>query len=115
MNQVGHLIDNVIQDRQSIQKLFIDILKSSKSEILLVLPTANAFLREHRLGVIQLLEQAATEQDVVVRILTPTNTLIENIVKNVMTASKKQQQQEGEKKGNFDLRSINTPLEKQQQ
>jgi hypothetical protein len=38
----------VIQDRQSIQKLFIDMLKSSKSEILLVLPTANAFLREHR-------------------------------------------------------------------
>ena len=99
----------VIQDRQSIQKLFIDMLKSSKSEILLVLPTANAFLREHRLGVIQLLEQAATEHGIVVRILTPTNTLIESIVKEVMTAS---EQQEGDKKGNFDLRSINTPLEK---
>jgi len=99
----------VIQDRQSIQKLFIDMLKSSKSEILLVLPTANAFLREHRLGVIQLLEQAATEHGIVVRILTPTNTLIESIVKEVMTAS---EQQERDKKGNFDLRSINTPLEK---
>ena len=100
----------VIHDPQSIQKLLIDMVKSSKGEILLVLPTVNAFLREHRLGVIQLLEQAATEHGVVVRILAPTNTLIENIVKKVMTAS--EQQQEGEKKGNFDLRSINTPLEK---
>jgi hypothetical protein len=77
----------VILDPQSIQKLFIDILKSAKSEMLLILPTVNAFLREHQLGVIQLLEEAATEHGVVVRILTPTNTLIENIVKNVMTAS----------------------------
>jgi signal transduction histidine kinase len=85
------------------------MLKSAKSEILLVLPTVNAFIREHRLGVIQLLEQAATQDGVVVRILTPTNTLIENIVKKEMTATK---QQEGEKERNFDLRSINTPLEK---
>ena len=85
------------------------MLKSAKSEILLVLPTVNAFIREHRLGVIQLLEQAATQDGVVVRILTPTNTLIENIVKEVIIAS---EQREGEKKGNFDLRSINTPSEK---
>ena len=85
------------------------MLKSAKSEILLVLPTVNAFIREHRLGVIQLLEQAATQDGVVVRILTPTNTVVENIVKKEMTSTK---QQEGEKKGNFDLRSINTSLEK---
>jgi two-component system, OmpR family, sensor histidine kinase VicK len=85
------------------------MLKSAKSEILLVLPTVNAFIREHRLGVIQLLEQAATQDGVVVRILTPTNTVVENIVKKVLTAS---EQREGEKKGNFDLRSINTPSEK---
>jgi two-component system, OmpR family, sensor histidine kinase VicK len=85
------------------------MLKSAKSEILLVLPTVNAFIREHRLGVVQLLEQAATQDGVVVRILTPTNTLIENIVKEVIIAS---EQREGEKKGNFDLRSINTPSEK---
>jgi two-component system, OmpR family, sensor histidine kinase VicK len=100
----------VIQDPQNIQKLFIDMVKSAKSEILLVLPTVNAFIREHRLGVIQLLEQAAIEQSVVVRILSPTNTLIENIVKEVMMTVS--EQQEGQKKGNFDLRSINTPSEK---
>jgi two-component system sensor histidine kinase VicK len=85
------------------------MLKSAKSEILLVLPTVNAFLREHRLGVIQLLEQAATQDGVVVRILTPTNDVIENIVKKVLIAN---EQREGEKNGNFDLRSINTPSEK---
>src|SRR5215208_1087565 len=85
------------------------MLKSAKSEILLVLPTVNAFLREHRLGVIQLLEQAATQDGVVVRILTPTNDVIENIVKKVLIAN---EQRGGEKNGNFDLRSINTPSEK---
>ena len=73
------------------------MLKSAKSEILLVLPTVNAFIREHRLGVIQLLEQAATQDGVVVRILTPTNTVVENIMKKVLTAS--EQRREIEKKG----------------
>jgi signal transduction histidine kinase len=97
----------VIHDPQTIQELFTDILKSAKEEILLILPTVNAFLREHRLGVIQLLEQAATEHDVVVRILTPTNDLVENIVKSVPMAK----EQLEKNKGNFDLRSINMPSE----
>jgi two-component system sensor histidine kinase VicK len=97
----------VIHDPQNIQELFTDILKSAKEEILLILPTVNAFLREHRLGVIQLLEQAATEHNVVVKILTPTNDLVENIVKNVTMAK----EQLDKKKGNFDLRSINMPSE----
>jgi two-component system sensor histidine kinase VicK len=97
----------VIHNPQDIQELFTDILKSAKQEILLILPTVNAFLRENRLGVIQLLEQAATVYDVVVRILTPTNDLVENIVKSVtMTTG-----QLGKKMGNFYLRSINMPSE----
>jgi hypothetical protein len=35
----------VIQIPQSIQEFFIDMVKSAKYEILLILPTVNAFLR----------------------------------------------------------------------
>ena len=95
---------DVIQDPQRIQKLFIDMVKSTKHQALLILPTVNAFLREQRLGIIQLLIQAAAKRDVNVRILTPTNDVIENMLKNAAVS----QYQIGEKKRGFDLRSINT-------
>ena len=95
---------DVIQDPKRIQKSFIDMVKSTKHQALLILPTVNAFLREQRLGLIQLLIQAAAERDVKVRILTPTNDVIENMLKNAAVS----QYQKGEKKRGFDLRSINT-------
>ena len=98
---------HVIQDPQSIQKLFIDMVKSAQYKILLILPTVNAFLREERLGIIDLLIQAATERGVNVRILTPTNDIIENILKDRVVP----QDQEKEKKKDFDLRSINMSSE----
>jgi two-component system sensor histidine kinase VicK len=95
---------DVIQDPQRIQKTFMDMVKSTKHQALLILPTVNAFLREQRLGIIQLLIQAAAERDVNVRILTPTNDVIENMLKNAVVS----QDQKGEKKRGLDLRSINT-------
>ena len=92
----------IIQDPQSIQKLFVDMIKSVQHEVLLILPTVNAFLREHRMGIIQLLMQAVRERSVNVRILTPTNNVIDNILKNTVISY----QEEGRKK-DFDLRSIN--------
>ena len=97
---------HVIQDPQSIQNLFIDIVKSAQYNILLILPTVNAFLREERLGIIELLIQAA-ERGLNVRVLTPTNAVIENILKDRVVP----QDQEREKKGNLDLRSINMSSE----
>jgi hypothetical protein len=54
------------------------MIKLAKHELLLVLPTINAFYRQERIGTIELLKQAA-ERDhrVNVRILTPTNDAIE--------------------------------------
>jgi len=92
----------VIQDPQSIQKLFVDMVKSVQHEVLLILPTVNAFLREYRMEIIQLLMQAMRERSVNVRILTPTNDVIDNILKNTVISY-----QEGERRKNFDLRSIN--------
>jgi signal transduction histidine kinase len=93
---------HIIQDPQRIQKLFVDMVKSVQHEVLLILPTVNAFLREHRIGIIQLLMQAVRERSVNVRILTPTNDVIDNILKNTVISY-----QEGERRRDFDLRSIN--------
>jgi two-component system, OmpR family, sensor histidine kinase VicK len=96
----------VIQDPQRIQKLFVDMVKSAQHEVLLILPTANAFLREHRMGIIQPLMQAARDRSVNVRILTPTNDVIDNVLNNIALSY-----QEGVKKNDFDLRSINISSE----
>jgi two-component system, OmpR family, sensor histidine kinase VicK len=98
-----------------IQELFIDLVKSAKQEILLILPTTNSFLREHKLGIIQLLKQVASisEYNVNVRILTPTNDAIEKILKNMTlttttAAAAEEQKKENEK---FDIRRIDLATE----
>ena len=100
---------HVIQDPQTIQKSFVDMVKSAQHEVLLILPTINAFLREHRIGIIQLLVQAAKERSVNVRILTPTNDVIDDLLKNMEVLP----YQEGERTKDFDLdlRSINMSSE----
>ena len=69
----------VIRSPKDIQQLFIDMVKSAKHEVLLVLPTINAFYREERIGIIELLKHAAERKDnrVNVKILTPRNNIIE--------------------------------------
>jgi two-component system, OmpR family, sensor histidine kinase VicK len=51
--------------------LLLNLVKSAKREILLILPTINAFLRKERIGVIELIIQAVIERHVKVRIITP--------------------------------------------
>jgi two-component system, OmpR family, sensor histidine kinase VicK len=98
---------HVIQDPRIIQKLFVDMVKSVQHEVLLILPTVNAFLREHRMGIIQLLMQAARDRSVNVRILTPTNDVVDNVLNNMALSY----QEDGVKKNDFDLRSINMSSE----
>ena len=88
-----------------IQELFIDLVKSAKQEILLILPTTNAFLREYKLGIIQSLKQeSVSEHNINVRILTPTNDHIEEIIKDItLTATVDEQKKENE---NFVIRRI---------
>jgi two-component system, OmpR family, sensor histidine kinase VicK len=93
---------HVIQDPHTIQRLFLDLVRSATHEVLLILPTINAFLREHRIGVIRLLIRAAREHAVNVRILTPTGDVIDHIMKNEAISP-----QEGEGRKDFDIRSIN--------
>jgi two-component system, OmpR family, sensor histidine kinase VicK len=102
----------VIQSPKDIQQLFINMVKSAKHEVLLVLPTVNAFYREERIGIIELLKQASEgDHRVNARILTPTNDAIENISSTPghhidEEERTKQNHQIKNKEKRFDIRSI---------
>jgi two-component system, OmpR family, sensor histidine kinase VicK len=92
----------LIQNPLSVQTLFINMIKSAEHEVLLLLPTINAFLREQRLGIIQLLKQGSTERDVIIKILVPADPLITNHLRAMVSPEDK----EGiERKTNFEFRS----------
>jgi two-component system, OmpR family, sensor histidine kinase VicK len=81
------------------KELFIDLIKSAKEEVLLLLPTTNAFLREERIGILQLLREAAADRRVNARILTPINNMIQKIIQNIMV---------DQANNLFDIRAIET-------
>jgi two-component system, OmpR family, sensor histidine kinase VicK len=92
-------VTEVIQDPSKIQALFINLTKSAKKEVFLVLPTINAFYREERLGIIRLLQEAALDRNINVRILAPTNDIVEKKVRSISAIA------QGQK---FGFRSIET-------
>jgi hypothetical protein len=92
----------LIQNPLSIQTLFIDIIKSAEYEVLLLLPTVNAFLREQRLGIFQLLKQGAMDHDVRAKILVPDDPLIEKSQRDLVAYTTAEGE---ERKGNFEFRS----------
>jgi two-component system sensor histidine kinase VicK len=67
----------VIPSSARAQDLYLDIIKTASEEILWVFPTANAFIRQEKIGVVQLAKEAAKERNVKVRILVPASSLIE--------------------------------------
>ena len=61
-----------------------------------MLPTINAFLRENRIGVIEQLKKSAKENNVNVRIITPSNDVVEKILQDTeSTAVRKRSQKRG--------------------
>jgi two-component system, OmpR family, sensor histidine kinase VicK len=99
----------VIQIPSRTQELFIDLVKSAKQELLLILPTTNSFLRENRLGIIQLLKQASAEHNVNVRLLTPTDDNIQKMVQDMMIVRTEQKQSSSSE--HFDIQTINPSSE----
>jgi len=58
---VSYGITEIIDHPSNAQKLFINLIKSAKFEILLILPTVNAFIRKYRIGAIQKLKEVSTD------------------------------------------------------
>jgi signal transduction histidine kinase len=92
----------LIQNPISVQTLFINMIESAEHEVLLLIPTVNAFLREQRLGIIQSLKQRATEYAVNVKILVPADTLITS---NLGDISAPEDRKGIERKTGFEFRS----------
>jgi signal transduction histidine kinase len=67
----------VIPSSARTQEIYLDIVKSATEEILWIFPTTNALLRQDKMGAIPSAIQAAKERNVKVRILVPTNRLVE--------------------------------------
>src|SRR5215469_13513807 len=81
-------ITEIIDNPSKTQELFIDLIKTAKSEVLLMLPTVNSFMRENRIGVIQLFKELSTKPEgraINIRILTPINNKIKKILEDINT------------------------------
>ena len=64
-----------IEKPATVQKLYLDILESATSDVMIILPTLNAFSRQEKTGAIRLAQEAAKERNVKVRILIPVTTI----------------------------------------
>ncbi|MDQ3882707.1 MAG: HAMP domain-containing histidine kinase [Thermoproteota archaeon] len=61
----------VIQNPARTEGLYWDIVKSAEKEILLILPTVNAFIRQQKMGIIKYLTETAKSRNTQIRILMP--------------------------------------------
>jgi hypothetical protein len=73
----------VIPSSTRAQEIYSNLVKSAAEEILWIFPTTNAFIRQEKIGGIQLAQQAAKERNVKVRILVPANSLIEQKIQQL--------------------------------
>jgi two-component system sensor histidine kinase VicK len=67
----------IIQNTLRTQEIYLNLVKDATKEIMFIFPTINAFVRQQKLGIIQLLKKAAKQYNVKIRILMPINKLIE--------------------------------------
>jgi two-component system, OmpR family, sensor histidine kinase VicK len=70
-------IIETIRDPIKIQAQYIDLIKSSTKEIMLMIPTVNAFHIQHGIGILKLLHEVAIKEYVNIRILSPLNDVIQ--------------------------------------
>jgi two-component system sensor histidine kinase VicK len=95
----------IIQNSYRTKELFIDLVSSAADEILLILPTVNAFYREERIGLIHLLREAVEQRGVNVKVLIPSSDAIERILQ------KSEKSEEEEKQKKFEIRRIDLTSE----
>ena len=73
-----------IRDTTEVQNIALDLVKSSKEEILIIFSTANAFFRQERAGSLALLHEAA-KRSINIRILVPYDERIKELMKSLVT------------------------------
>jgi signal transduction histidine kinase len=73
-----------IRDTTKVQNIALDLVKSSKEEILTIFSTANAFFRQERAGALALLHEAA-KRNIKIRILVPYDERLKELMKSSIT------------------------------
>ncbi|HEX2231533.1 MAG TPA: HAMP domain-containing sensor histidine kinase, partial [Nitrososphaeraceae archaeon] len=94
----------VIQNPDRTEELYWGIVKSAEKEILLILPTANAVIRQERMGIIKYLAEATKNRNIQVRILMPKVNLSHH--HEIEEESKSQQQQQDDPNESLNVRYL---------
>jgi len=90
-----------IREPKVTQDRVFELIKSANEEILVIFSTSNAFRRQEKAGAIDLLIRTAKSTDVKVRILSPFDDYVRNIIDRI----------KGEDKVKIELRNIEEPLQ----
>ena len=72
----------MIRDSVQIQKRALELGTSARDEILLLYSTANALYRQSKLGALQRLEEVVTKSRLKIRVLTPFDDSIKELVQD---------------------------------
>lgn len=106
-------VDIIVRSNNT-ENAYLDLLRSSNKEVMLILPTVNAFLRQWKLGVFELITQAAVNRNVKIRILIPTNKksakFVERLEKQSLLIDNTSNNENNNNK-NVQIRSIQTLTE----
>jgi signal transduction histidine kinase len=70
----------VIPNSARAGEVYLNLVKNAKDEILLIFPTTGAFIRQSKLGVIELAKEAARLRDTKVRFLMPASNLTDGSI-----------------------------------
>jgi signal transduction histidine kinase len=90
-----------IREPKVIQERVFELLKSAKEEILIIFSTANAFRRQEKAGAVDLVIRSAKSKNVEVRILSPFDEYVTNLIEKIKK----------EEKIRIEIRSIKEPLQ----
>ena len=90
-----------IREPKVIQERVFELLKSAKEEILIIFSTANAFRRQEKAGAVDLVIRPAKSKNVKVRILSPFDEYVTNLIDKIKK----------EEKIRMEIRSIKEPLQ----
>ncbi len=61
----------ILRNKMEIEQLYVELINEAKDEILLLLPTSNAYRREEVIGVIDAMQDAVSKRGVKVLLLSP--------------------------------------------
>jgi two-component system, OmpR family, sensor histidine kinase VicK len=90
-----------IREPKVTQERVFELIKSAKEEILIIFSTSNAFRRQEKAGAIDLLIMTAKSKNVQVRILSPVDDYVRNIIDKIKRESKTR----------IEIRNIEEPLQ----